>query len=360
MKEFLFCDPAVMVIKNRYDIVVNTLEEGVCYVKVGRKTFYASESGIMPSVTLVHKFSVPQKLLDEKKSYTVYYKRVYNRKENFPEVGRLQKVTYSFRPIEKTDDIRVFYAADIHAYWDEAYGCATGCGPLDLYIVNGDFGESSSYEKLRLFNKLIGDVTKGEIPSLVGRGNHDTRGKLAEKVTDYMACENGKAYFDFTVGPIGGLVLDCGEDKYDNHPEYRSLNFFEQYRKDELKFLKKLKPSDKPFRFAVCHVPFMSSYSMCGQFDIMPDLYAKWGKEVDRLNLEFMICGHHHVTEYYPSGHVSDKFPHSYPVVLGSALKKDPFTLVGTLIRLKRDGSEMAYYNQKGECLQSFTVKEGY
>lgn len=89
--DFLYCNPNVMLIKNNYEIVVNTMEEGVCYVKVGRQTFHENHSGIMPSVTLVHKYVVPQKLLDKYKTYTVYFKKVIERKNNFPEVGKLLK-----------------------------------------------------------------------------------------------------------------------------------------------------------------------------------------------------------------------------------------------------------------------------
>lgn len=146
--DFLYCNPNVMLIKNNYEIVVNTMEEGVCYVKVGRQTFHENHSGIMPSVTLVHKYVVPQKLLDKYKTYTVYFKKVIERKNNFPEVGKLLKKTYAFRPIEKTDDINAFYIADIHTNWECAEKVSSYFGDkLDLYIVNGDFGESSSYEK---------------------------------------------------------------------------------------------------------------------------------------------------------------------------------------------------------------------
>lgn len=358
--DFLYCDPNVMLIKSDYEIVVNTLEEGVCYIKVGRQTFHENHSGIMPSVTLVHKYVVPQKLLNKYKTYTVYYKKVVERKNNFPVVGRLLKKTYSFRPIEKPDDINVFYIADIHTHWDYAEKVSSYFGDkLDLYIVNGDFGESSSYENLRRLNKLIGDITKGEIPSLVGRGNHDTRGLLAEKVTDYMATDDGRAYFEFYAGPISGVIFDCGEDKYDNHPEYRSLNFFEQYRKDELKYLKKLKLKDSQFRFAVCHVPFMHSCAMNGQFDIMPDLYEKWGAEADKMGFEFMICGHTHTVRYIrANGDDGDKFAHNYPVIVGVTRRHD--YLSGTALTLKKNGSVMRIVGSDGDVSPEFRVADGF
>ena len=324
--DFLYCNPNVMLIKNDYEIVVNTQEEGVCYVKVGRQTFHENHSGIMPSVTLVHKYVVPQKLLDKYKTYTVYFKKVVERKNNFPVVGKLLKKTYAFRPIEKTDDINAFYIADIHTDWDNAEKVSLYFGDkLDLYVVNGDFGESSSYENLRRLNKLIGDVTKGEIPSLVGRGNHDTRGLLAEKVTDYMATDDGRAYFEFNAGPLWGVIFDCGEDKYDNHPEYRSLNFFEQYRKDELKYLKKL----------------------------------KWGEEANRLGFEFMICGHTHTVRYIPvTGDEGDKFEHNYPVVVG--VTKRHGYLSGTALTLKKSGSVMRIVGSDGDVSPEFKISEGF
>lgn len=358
-KEFMYCHPNVMVVKDKYDIIVNVDEEGVCYVKIGRVKYYENDTGIMPSVTKVHKIRVPQKMLDKYKSYTVYFKRVYERKNNWPEVGRWMKKTYAFKPIEKTDDINLFYSADIHARWDEAEKTATYFGDdLDLYIVNGDFGESSSYENLRNLNRLIGNVTKGEIPSLVGRGNHDTRGLLAEKVTDYMATYEGKSYFDFSVGPISGVILDCGEDKYDNHAEYSGLNFFELYRKNELKFLKKLKLKDGAFKFAVCHVPFMSKVAMSGQFDIMPDLFKKWTDEINRVGVEFMICGHVHRTYYLANGDERDKCEHNFPVICASALFPDK--MVGTAVTLKKSGTIMKHVNSFGQVEGILSVKDGY
>lgn len=357
--DFLYCNPSVMVIGDKYEIIVNTLEEGVAYIKIGRSVFHENHSGIMPSVTLVHKFRVPQKLLNKYKSYTVYYKRVIERKNNFPTVGKLKKAKFEFCPIEKTDNVNMFYIADMHAEWDMAEKVSSYFGDdLDLYIVNGDFGESSSMENLRLLNKLVGDVTKGKKPAIVGRGNHDTRGLLAEKVTDFMACEDGRAYFEFSVGPVWGVVLDCGEDKYDNHPEYRGLNFFETYRKEELKFLKKLKPKDAPLRFAVCHVPFMYPGCMCGEFDIMPDLYRKWGGELERMGFEFMMCGHTHTAHYLESGNKTDKFYHSYPVVVG--VTKRSGYLSGAAVTLRKGGSVMRLIGSDGSVSKEYAIKDGF
>ena len=178
-------------------------------------------------------------------------------------------------------------------------------------------------------------------------------------MTDYMATYDGHAYFDFSVGPIAGVIFDCGEDKYDNHPEYRSLNFFEQYRKDELKFMRKVKLADKPFKFAVCHIPFMSATAMSGQFDIMGDLYKEWGKTVDKMGVEFMICGHTHRIDYIPDGDKKDKFPHAYPVIVGSELRTDPTLLIGTLVTLSKKGSVATFISHDGKVVRKISIADG-
>ncbi|MBE5732583.1 MAG: hypothetical protein E7353_06040 [Clostridiales bacterium] len=357
---FLYCNPNVLVVKNNYEIIVNVLEHGVCYVQVGKKKYYANNTGIMPSVNLVQKFLIPQKQLDAHKKYTVCYKRVYERKSYFPEIGEWECKEYSFKPIEKDDNVNMIYTADIHGKYEDAKKPAGYFGnDMDLFVVNGDFGESDSYENLRLLSKFIGDVTGGNVPALVGRGNHDTRGPLAEKVTDYMATYDGRAYFDFTIGPLSGVVLDCGEDKLDNHDEYRGLNFFEQYRRDELAFLKKLKLADRTFKFAVCHVPFMSVRGMGngGPFDIMPETYKAWGKEIDRLGIEFMICGHQHELDYVGIVDKRNKFPHSYPVIVGANIHGG---MVCSAVTFKKSGTTVKFVHESGKILREFTVKDGY
>ena len=78
---FLYCNPNVLVIKDQYEIILNIKEQGVCYIKVGGQTYYASNSGIMPSISLVQKIRLPQKQLDKYKKYTVCYKFQYGVKK---------------------------------------------------------------------------------------------------------------------------------------------------------------------------------------------------------------------------------------------------------------------------------------
>ncbi len=225
MAEFLACEPNVFVIGNDYQIVLNLAEPGPCFVRVGDRNFYEDGSGIFYNDRCVHKISVPQSVLDEAESYTVMYRRMIERRSYCSRTGDMQSESFAFRPIKKTSGINCVYVADMHGDYEETENVASYFGDdLDLFIVNGDFGESDTLDDLVKLNEFIGKVTHGAIPTIVGRGNHDTRGMCAELLPRHIATNGERTYFTFSVGPISGVVLDCGEDKYDDHPEYGGVN----------------------------------------------------------------------------------------------------------------------------------------
>ena len=148
-------------------------------------------------------------------------------------------------------------------------------------------------------------------------------------------------------------MLDCGEDKYDDHPEYGGVNRFEPYREQELEALRGFELEDKPYRIAVCHVPFMSAGEMSGQFDIMPELYRAWNTEVERMAPEFMICGHVHWYEFYPAGDENAKFSHNYPVIVASSRRDG----MGATAVIFGDGeTEFRHIAKDGKVTETFTL----
>ncbi|MBO5269618.1 MAG: serine/threonine protein phosphatase, partial [Clostridia bacterium] len=69
-------------------------------------------------------------------------------------------------------------------------------------------------------HRIAAGVTKGRIPVVFARGNHDTRGKYAERLANHTPTDNGRSYYSVRLGKLWMLVLDCGEDKNDDHAEY--------------------------------------------------------------------------------------------------------------------------------------------
>ena len=76
-------------------------------------------------------------------------------------------------------------------------------------------------------------------PILFTRGNHETRGVFADSLGDYFPGRDGRFYGIYRYGDVCILLLDCGEDKPDDHAEYNGLADYDAYRAEECAWLKK-------------------------------------------------------------------------------------------------------------------------
>ncbi len=363
MKDFLACLPNVFVIHSDYQIVINLKEPGACHLRIGTRDVYEPGYGVFRTERRVHKFTVPQKVLDAARSYTILYRQVFERKAYFSvSAPEEEQLTFSFSPITKEEDIRAVYIADVHGnYNPDNYPAAeraiAAFGEVDFYIVNGDIGEIETEEMLVDINAFIGRISGGEKPVVIGRGNHDTRGKLAELLPEHIATDGDKTYFNFTLGPIGGVVIDCGEDKMDGNIEYGGVNCFEQYRVAEARDLTRMKMPVAKYTMAISHVAFMTNTAMHGGFDIMPETYAIFGRALNRMNPDFFIAGHSHQFEYYPADYEGAKIPHRYPVIVGSRLDRDGYACTGIVLR---DGSvTFTHLLSDGTQLDTFGIPRG-
>ena len=334
MKEFLACLPNVFVVHDDYQIVVNLKEVGTCRLRVGNREVYEPGCGVFRTERKVHKFTLPQKLLDHAGAYTVFFRGVTERKAYYSVSDSVeQEQTFSFHPITKTEDIRTVYIADVHSDYAAAEHAIAAFGEVDFYIVNGDIGEIETEEMLVDINAFIGRISGGEKPVVFGRGNHDTRGRLAELLPDHIATDGEKTYLNFTLGPIGGVVIDCGEDKLDARDEYGGVNCFEQYRVAEARDLTRMKMPPAKYTLAISHIGFMTHTAMRACFDIMPETYALFGRALNRMNPDFFIGGHSHRFEYYPADYADAKIPHRYPVIIGSQTNADGYACTGIVLR---------------------------
>ena len=334
MKHLKFA-PNVFVVRDNYDIVIVCECDGKCTITVGDKIFFEKGSGIFKIHTAVHKITVPQAILDGAGEYTVHFSPCPEKKPYWTEMEEEVTETFDFKPLTKIENINLYYTADIHSCYEEAEKCCSFFGDdLDVLVVNGDYGESDSRESIEEMNGFIARVTGGSLPVIIGRGNHDTRGNMSEFITDYIATDDGRTYFPYTLGCISGIVLDCGEDKLDNHKEYGEVNYFEQYRREELCELKKLEelPIDK-YRICFCHIPFTYTFED-DIFNIDTEVYSGWSKELERIGTEALICGHMHNYSLCP-GEYEERIEHSYPLIVASA--KNDQVLGGSAITLMKD-----------------------
>ena len=197
--------------------------------------------------------------------------------------------------------------------------------PYEMIFLNGDILQDPSNENLIVDTLLKpASVFASEIPFLLARGNHETRGAFARKVKDYIATPGGKYYYSFKHGPVYFIVLDGGEDKEDSHWAYSGLNDFDGYRDEQTEWLKKeiekKEFKNASFRVVLTHIPLFGSGEAHGTLDCR----KKWAQLLNQGRIDLHISGHTH----RPNVVDAVKGEHDYPVFIGGGPGDEQFTVI--------------------------------
>lgn len=307
----------VSLIDNDYEILVIANYNGIISLDINGETYYEENAGALYTEKCHAKIRVPMAVLDKEKKYTVRYRKTIVRKSYYSELEPPVEKEYFFRPVEKGDGINLYHISDVHYRFELAKNTSTYFGTeLDALLVNGDIGEVESEENYKEVAKFVGDITKGELPVVFVRGNHDTRGHLAELYADYFPTNGKKTYYSFNLGPFRGIAFDCGEDKADDHIAYGGTNDFAGFRRRETDFFRALERSEKP-TFAIGHIP-PSYLGSAPDFQIEDETYRTWLSELGRIGTQFMICGHIHKAFILQKNDPRSARPHNFPIIVGA------------------------------------------
>ena len=332
--------PAVFAVGENYQIMVPVENKSLFWIKIGKKHYYDCSNGVMCSMSRVHRVTVPMKVLDKAKSYTVCEKELIERKPYFPTSRETVETKYKFYPVP-SGKVRAYMIADTHNNISQPVDAALKFGKIDFLILNGDIPDhSGSAENFDTIYKIASSVTKGEIPIVFARGNHDLRGLYAEKINEYIPNDNGNTYYTFRLNGIWGIVLDCGEDKDDTNAEYGGTVCCHSFREKETEFIKSViedkEYSDKSIktRIIVVHNPFV--HCNVPPFDIEKNIYGKWAKLLRKnIKPDLMLCGHLHTLEYHNTEDDWNTNGAICPVVVGSKPDKDTFFGTGIVFEKK-------------------------
>lgn len=342
----LYKDPCVYAVGDEYQIVFNTLEHGMAWIEAGGEKYIDSTGGLVRTETLLHRVSIPMHVLDAAGGYKVCFRALAERKPYFPELGETMSREYAFRPVDTTRPVNIYMLADTHSQVDAPVRAAEYFGDrLDMLIMNGDIPTASqTHEDIRSIFDITSAVTRGGIPVVFARGNHDYRGRLATDLPQFIGNRNGDTWFTFRIGNIWGVVLDCGEDKEDDHPEYGGLVDCHSMRMAQTRFLESIvENADREYmapgvsvRFAITHVPFCASCVHGGQdvFNIEVPLFTEWTKLLNNMHLDAMLSGHMHVNSIALPGTDEVRMGAEFPVVIcaepyvgeGRACAREPHT----------------------------------
>lgn len=324
--------PTVCAVGRSYQIMIVTECDALVSIRVGDKMYCSHSNGIKKSLAGVHRVCVPSCELDMKKGYTLILQKIIERSPYFPTSEEKIEIEYEFRPIVKKTGINIYHLADVHGEREKALGAAKYMGgEYDLLIFNGDIANSTdSLDDIILCYKIASEITKGEIPCIISRGNHDMRGANAERLADYMPGDNGKSYYTFRIGCIWGILVDAGEDKEDFSDEYGGTICCHSFRLEQEEMLKEVvKRADEEYladgilyRIVISHMPF--TFENKPPFNIEKPLYKRWAKLIqNEIKPDFMLCGHTHRASinYYTDENDADA--RALPIIVGSDVRLD-------------------------------------
>ena len=264
---------------------------------------------------------------------------------------------YSFSTFDpKAEEFTFGVMNDIH---DDSKKCGELLDllPMDevgMIFYNGDILSHYS-EQGQPFSSFI-DVSVEKFakhkPFAVVRGNHETRGHLARTYDEFIHnTREGKYYGVYYFGDTAVVMLDSGEDKLDTHEVYAGFIAFDEYRLEQVEWLKQVIKS-KEFRKAKHHIillhipPAVEAMKAQDEKGVQSMLdwhgNAHWGEilfpVLAKTKIDVMISAHMHRQMFF----AEQKGVHNFPIVVNDNNSS-------MLVRSNAEGVSVKITNRKGE-----------
>jgi len=294
-------------------------------------------------------------VLDKAGSYKVCVRPIIERKPYFTETEPEMTYEYPFYPV-KGDKVRAYHIADGHNHVTQPIAAAKAYGDIDFLILNGDdIDHSGDPSKFEVIYQLCDGIVGGTKPVIFSRGNHDLRGNFAESFAEYTPNYQGNTYYTVRLGNLWFVLLDCGEDKPDDHPEYGFTVACHTFRKRQTTFLKNILAKKEyeaegiTHRIVITHNPF--TYVIPVPFDIEQDIYKEWIRLLGKMKLDALLAGHlHEVKIVYPGDEYDTHKLQTFPAIIASLLNGDYYAGCG--LEFSKDGIEVTITDSEGKVLE--------
>ena len=212
----------------------------------------------------------------------------------------------------------------------------------DFVVFNGDcIDDPANHEQATRFVKLLTESVHGDrIPTLFIRGNHEIRNAYSIGLRKHFDYVGGKTYGAFNWGDTRIVMLDCGEDKTDDHREYSGLNDFTQLRQEQVGFLqqelasKAFKKADK--RILIHHIPLYGCHNLCKD---------QWEPLLKKASFDVSLNAHTHQFAHHPKNSLGN----NYPVVIGGGNRLEKATVM--ILEKKKGELRIKVLNAEGNVL---------
>ena len=287
--------PAVYIVEDDYQIVFGSKVDALAWVTIDDKRYYEEYAGYYKSTNKMHKIVVPMEVLDNAKEYTIGTQKLTYRGPFGGFKGREIEETYSFRPIDTSDGLNYYSISDVHMGLECSVAATDYNKDKELLILAGDtISMVDSYRDAAYTNKVAYEMTKGEIPVIYARGNHELKGNYMESFHEYVGAKGEDFFYTFSFGNVYGLVLDIGEDHDDEYWEYYDTCDFSEYRNEQLELVRKEIESKEylnyEYRLVVCHIPLPFINTRLNHYDFKKEITTL----LNQMDIDMVISGHQH------------------------------------------------------------------
>lgn len=286
------------------------------------QTAYSIEDGLLQSDTKLHKVLIDVAGMDSL-VYQVVSTKINHIFQNDTDYGNTVKGALVSYQKPSMDTSSFYVLNDIHDH-EEIYRDFLSGKDYDFVVTNGDTLEvTDSFSVVRdNFLSPLAKYTGGSHLSYFVRGNHETRGREARRLKNYLGLPDNRYYYTFKTGPVYAIVLDSGEDKLDNHREYSGLVDFEHYKSEETAWLADVLDSEEfqsaKFKVVFIHMP-LNSYEDQTEADYLKSYEDTWRSMLSEAGIDVAFSGHTHE----PLLLKTSDYEASFPTVIGGGEASD-------------------------------------
>ena len=338
-------------VNNGMTLVWETTIPAYSWVEYGTDTLNLKQKRLIIDGQAEFNESIHKIRLEDLTSGQTYYYRVCSQeilqyKAYSKKFGHIAKSEfYSFTmPDAETDSFTAVIFNDLHQRPNVFQALLKQVEKVDydFVVFNGDcIDDPANHDQATRFIKLLTEGVHGDrTPTLFIRGNHEIRNAYSIGLRKHFDYVGGKTYGAFNWGDTRIVMLDCGEDKTDDHKEYSGLNDFTQLRHEQVGFLqeelqsKAFKKADK--RILIHHIPLYGCDNLC---------WNLWEPLLRKAPFHVSINAHTHRFAYHPEGSLKN----NYPVVIGGGNKVENATVM--ILEKKKDELRIKVLDATGKVL---------
>lgn len=281
----------------------------------------SSTDGLVNVGDKLHKVKIENLNPGQKYEYKIYAKEIVSYRPYKVVYGDSilsQSFTFkTFDPLQKKVNFTVFCDSHDRATKLAKYLDSNTINKQDCYFLNGDI-LGHIEEEAQIYSSFLDTCTNrfaSEKPFFYARGNHETRGKFARELKNYLDLPNDEYYYAVTLGNTRFVILDGGEDKPDTESVYAGLADFDSFRFKELEWLKKEVVSKEfvnaQFKIVIIHMPIIQDKK---NWYGMEFLANHFGPVLKKSQIDLMISGHLHENDWIEA----KKSGFNYPVMICS------------------------------------------